>query len=62
MIHLKDIAYLTNKILISGEGIFNLVNNEVLSLKKVIKTIGENLNTKVKYKNQNLENFKKKII
>ena len=62
LIHLKDIAYLINKIFISAEGIFNLVNNEILSLKKVIKIIDANLNTKVKYKNQNLKNFKKSNI
>lgn len=58
LIHSKDIAYLTDKILVSGQGIFNLVNNENLSLKKMIRIILQNLNKKIKYRNQNIKSFK----
>lgn len=62
LIHSKDIAYLTDKILVSGQGIFNLVNNENLSLKKMIRLISQNLNKKIKYSNQNIKSFKRNNI
>ena len=59
LIHTKDIANITARILIKGKGIFNLVNNEILSLKRMIKIISDNLNKEIKYKNINHKTLKK---